>query len=135
MEITCAMLAPCVQMYFRRKTSFWNMSGDLFFNQVHYHWKILGLVVQCWLRSSFTSCRTTMNRGWHWLEQRQQFNFHTELNEQRFDNLWVAIVASLNLHRNFSQNAKPVRWWIFKICFASDVQPIFNKEFLKNSSG
>ena len=31
-------------------------------------------------------------------------NFHTELNEQGFENLWVAIVPSLQKFRNFSQN-------------------------------
>ena len=110
------------------------LSGGLLFNWVHYHWTILALFVQWWLRSSFTSCRTTMNWDRHWLELRQQFNFHTELNAQGFDNLWVAIVPSLKLHRNFSQNFKPVGWWMFKICFADDVKPISTKEFLKDSN-
>ena len=105
MEITCAMLTLCTQMYFCRKTSFCLvvcfLTGYIITEQswlflfnidsgVHLH-----LAGQQW------------TGGQHWLELRQQFNFHTEMNEQGFDNLWVAIVPSLNLHRNF----KPVGWW------------------------
>ena len=45
-----------------------NISGGLFFNQVHYHQTILALFVQCLLRSSVTACGTTMNRDPLWLE-------------------------------------------------------------------
>ena len=48
---------------------FSNVSGSLFFNWIYYHRTVLALLVQCWLRSSFTACRTTMNRSRYWLEQ------------------------------------------------------------------
>ena len=60
---------PRVHRYtFAGIPAFSNMSGGLFFNGVHYYQTILALFVQCWLRNSFTACRTTINRSRHWLE-------------------------------------------------------------------
>ena len=64
-----AQCRPRAHRYtFAGKPAFSNMSGGLFFNWVHYHRTIVALFIQCWFRSLFTACGTTMNRGRHWLE-------------------------------------------------------------------
>ena len=53
------------QMYFCRKTGNW----------VLYHWTILTLFVQCWVRSSFEACGTAMNSSQLWLEEPFEYQF------------------------------------------------------------
>ena len=65
---------PSAHRYnFAGKPAVLNICGSLFFNRVQYHRTILALFVQCWLRSSFRACGTTMNRGRHWLEHFNSF--------------------------------------------------------------
>ena len=55
---------PRVHRYtFAGKPLVSKMSGGLFINREHYHRTILAFFVQCWLRSLFTACARTMNRG------------------------------------------------------------------------